>query len=353
MVELCEGEVQRLLLHPEEALLEGLDLPVKMPKPKVMAEDEEWEKIGAELYSRGLVRPVEQCAQLDGRKILNGAFGVVKPNKATPSGKEVLRLIMDFRACNAVTKIIEGDVRTLASAPALQHVVMPSGSVLRLSAEDLVSAFYLFSLPEDWSQLCFEKKVKWKSLGEDRPGSTWIGACVLPMGWSSAVGVMQHAHRRLALRSPFQGGAGLVPEMEVRKDTTFPVLEVEGSAIWSLYLDDTNILELIDKKVAKRLEGKPSDEQLRLRAAYTHWGIPYSAEKAKESEKLGAIIDGERGLLRAATRRAVESIALGCCMIQKEYTPRESLSKSLLARRCTRCSSEGHYSQSSRRYGKP
>ena len=95
---------------------------------------------------------------------------------------------MDFRACNAVTRIIEGDVRTLASAPALQHVVMPSGSVLRLSAE---AAFYLFSLPEDWSQLmCFEKKVSWKSLGEDRPGSTWIGACVLPMGWSSAVGVI-------------------------------------------------------------------------------------------------------------------------------------------------------------------
>ncbi len=70
LVEVCEGEVQRLLLHPEEALLEGLDLPVKMPKPKVMAEDEEWEKIGAELFSRGLVRPVEHCAQLDGRKNL-------------------------------------------------------------------------------------------------------------------------------------------------------------------------------------------------------------------------------------------------------------------------------------------
>ncbi len=115
--------------------------------------------------------------------------------------------------------------------------------------------------------------------------------------------------------------------MEVRKDTTFPVLEVEGSAIGSLYLDDTNILELIDKKVAKSLEGKPSDEQLRLRAAYTHWGIPYRAEKAairaKEPEKLGAIIDGERGLVRAATRRAIESIALGCWMIQKEYPPRK------------------------------
>ena len=127
LVELCEGEVKRLLLHPEEALLEGLDLPEEFPKPRVMADTEEWEKIGAELYRRGLVRPVKECAKLDGVKILNGAFGVVKPSKMTASGKEVLRLIMDFRACNAVTKIIEGDVRTLASAPALQHVVMPSG----------------------------------------------------------------------------------------------------------------------------------------------------------------------------------------------------------------------------------
>jgi len=328
LIELCEGEVRRLLEHPEEALLTGLDLPENIPQPRVMADDDEWERIGAELFRRGLVRPVDRCASLDGKRILNGAFGVVKPNKTTESGKEVLRFITDFRACNSVTKIIEGDVRTLASAPALQHVVMPSGSVMRISAEDLVAAFYLFALPEEWSQLmCFEKKISWKSLGQDRPGSTWIGACVLPMGWSSAVGVMQHAHRRLALRSPFQGGAGLLPEMEVRKDMIFPILEVEGSAIWSLYLDDTNILELISKKVAKSLEGRPSDEQLRLRAAYTHWGIPFSADKAatraKEAEKLGSVIDGERGLLRAATRRAIESVALGSWMIQKEYPPRK------------------------------
>ena len=115
--------------------------------------------------------------------------------------------------------------------------------------------------------------------------------------------------------------------MEVRKDMIFPILEVEGSAVWSLYLDDTNILELISKKVAKSLEGRPSDEQLRLRAACTHWGIPFSAEKAatraKEAEKLGSVIDGERGLLRAATRRAIESVALGSWMIQKEYPPRK------------------------------
>ena len=45
--------------------------------------------------------------------------------------------------------------------------------------------------------------------------------------------------------------------------------------------------------------------------------------KALEAEKLGSVIDGERGLLRAATRRAIESVALGSWMIQKEYPPRK------------------------------
>ena len=50
---------------------------------------------------------------------------------------------------------------------------------------------------------------------------------------------------------------------------------------WSLYLDDTSILEVLHAKVAEELSGKPSEEQERLRAAYSHWGIPYSPEKGK------------------------------------------------------------------------
>ncbi len=38
---------------------------------------------------------------------------------------------------------------------------------------------------------------------------------VLPMGWTSAVGIMQAAHRQIALRAPQFGGAGL--EQVVRR----------------------------------------------------------------------------------------------------------------------------------------
>lgn len=203
LADLCEGETRRLLMNPEETLLRGDDLPEVIPKPKVLASEEESNLIAKELYDRGLVRPVARCAAVGDQKILNGAFGVAKPGKLSPKGATVLRLIMDFRAVNSVMRVIEGDVRTLVGAPSLQHVVLPEGYVLRVSAEDLVSAFYLFSLPEAWSHLmCFERTVKWRMLGVERDGETYVGASVLPMGWSSAVGLMQHAHRKLALRSP-------------------------------------------------------------------------------------------------------------------------------------------------------
>ena len=306
ITDLCEGEVKEMLLDPTKVLLEGEELPERIPTPKVMASDEEWEKICKVLLERGLVRPVEEVARLGDEKIENGAFGVIKPGKKTESGKEVLRLIMDFRPCNAVTKIIEGDVRSLAGAPSLQHVVLPQGTVLRISAEDLIAAFYLFSLPPEWSKLmAFQKKVSWKSLGYDRPGMTRVGACVLPMGWASAVGVLQHVHRRLALASPLRG-AGLLGDLEIKRDAEFPEIETDGGAAWSLYLDDTSILEILSERVDKEAKGKAPEEQDRLRRAYTHWGIPYSVEKAltraKKAEKLGAIIDGDAGQLRGSTR---------------------------------------------------
>ena len=330
LADLCEGETRRLLMNPEETLLRGDDLPELIPNPKLLASEEEWNLIAKELYDRGLVRPVARCAAVGDQKILNGAFGVAKPGKLSPKGATVLRLIMDFRAVNSVMRVIEGDVRTLVGAPSLQHVVLPEGYVLRVSAEDLVSAFYLFTLPEAWSHLmCFERTVKWRMLGVERDGETYVGASVLPMGWSSAVGLMQHAHRKLALRSPFQGGAGLLGDLEIRKDAIFPELEPEGNAAWSLYLDDTAVLEILSEKVAKELEGKSSKEQDQLRRAYTHWGIPFSAEKAlvraKQAEKLGAVIKGDVGQLRVATRRSVESVAMAAWLFEKEFVPKKAM----------------------------
>lgn len=146
----------------------------------------------------------------------------------------------------------------------------------------LVAAFYLFALPPGWSRLMtFGPKVAWRKLGIEQDGEVHIGARVLPMGWASAVGILQRAHRRLALRNPLSGGAGLLGSCEIRRDSVFPDLEVEES-LWSLYLDEASLLEIMDRKLAQELKGQPPEEQQRLRKAYAQWGKPISLEKAAE-----------------------------------------------------------------------
>ena len=160
LVELCEGELKEKLLHPLSNLLSEEEMPVEMPRPQIHASREEWEKIAGEMYTRGLVKTVEAPVLVRGRYLVNGSFGVAKPGKYLDDERPVLRLIMDFRGTNAATRVLDRDVRTLTGAPALQHVVLPAGKVVRMSAHDLASAFNLFALPPGWPEMMtFAEKV--------------------------------------------------------------------------------------------------------------------------------------------------------------------------------------------------
>ena len=117
-------------------------MPADVPRLRVHANQD----IAWELYDRGVVEPVESPLVVKGRELVNGAFGVAKPNKHLADDRPVLRLIMDFRAVNSVTRLLEGDIRSLTSAPSLQHIALPEGKLLRLSADDLCAALYLFVL---------------------------------------------------------------------------------------------------------------------------------------------------------------------------------------------------------------
>ena len=89
------------------------------------------------------------------------------------------------------------------------------------------------------------------------------------------------------------------------------------------------MLEILSEKVSKAVEGKSSSEQEQLRRAYTHWGIPFSVEKAlvraKQAEKLGAVINGELGHLRVATRRSIDSVGMAAWLFEKEFAPKKAL----------------------------
>ena len=196
----------------------------EIPKPQVLCDDAEWPKVVKALYDRNLVVPVQTRPTVEGVPVLNGAFGVVKPEKFTDTGLPVLRMIIDLiRASNTILEQLEGDVNTLTGAASFQKLMLGPEEELLVSGDDLNSAFYLFRLPPSWPPyLALRKPVPWAVLDPSKSGETLVGICVLPMGWSSAVAVMQSAHRQLALRTELDFGAGLLGKSEIRKDAVFP-----------------------------------------------------------------------------------------------------------------------------------
>ena len=328
ILDLCQGDVKRDLADPASCVLPEDQLPLTWPRPKVQVKDEEWEKLARALVERGILKPTTEVLTIDGVEVTNGLFAVEKVGRDLPDGRTAQRLIMDLRATNAVLKIIGGDIRTLTGACSFSSVVLDDGNMISISGDDLVSSFYLFRMPDEWlPYLTFEKEISWKALGYDRAGSTKLAASVLPMGFSSSVGVMQHVHRNLALWDPDEGG-GLAKELEVRKDQEWPLLE-EDCPLWCLYLDDSTFLRKVDEKVGETLVGKSQAEQDRMRRAYQFWGIPYNNKKAIEeassAERLGAFLDGKAGRIGVTAKRTLETISLGLWILAQGQVSRKAL----------------------------
>ena len=91
----------------------------------------------------------------------------------------------------------------------------------------------------------------------------YIASCVLPMGWTAAVTIMQHIHREIAL-SP----GGLQKEKEIRRDKQLPRKEPQGnSSFWNLYIDDLTVMDFIQDE-SHRLGGSVSDIQAAMQQLY-------------------------------------------------------------------------------------
>eukprot|EP00435_Cladocopium_sp_Y103_P047714 s1238_g14.t1 len=131
----------------------------------------------------------------------------------------------------------------------------------------------------------------------------------------------------LVVGSPLRGGAGLSRLCEISRAAEFP--DLDAGAAWSIYLDDTTIIQKVAAKAVADLSGKSPDEQLRLKQAFSWWGIPTNAgkavQRAQEAERLGALLDGRNGVLRTTTRRSLELISLGSWIRQRKEVDRKTL----------------------------
>ena len=326
--EFCDPWVRRHLECPSLSRIPDGEVPLPLPHAVVRATQDHWDVIAKELVDRGIatVIPEQDVATVNGEKVLNGAFGVVKPNRWV-DGKPVLRLIMDFRAANALHRSLPGSVESLVGPSKWQAICLEPEEVLLASGDDLVSCFYLFAIPYEWSKyFAFRKTVKRKVLGG--PGNpeddVYIASRVIPMGWSAAVSIVQHLHRRMAL-SP----DGLVPSRELHRERPMPEkLLGEDNAYWNLYIDDFTLLETVTPEIgdgASVSSASSSTSQKNIRQIYEGLGVPYSKEKGEirvtSTDKLGAHVDGSEGTLGISQGRAVELISLGLHLCGAKRVP--------------------------------
>ena len=213
-------------------------------------------------------------------------------------------------------RTLSGRVRGLPSITSWLSVVTSGSQEVRFWQSDMCSAFYLFSLPQQWMKyLSFNLKVKGSLIGLDEHKHYALSCKVLPMGWSSSVSLMQEVAEQLVLRGGLEEGA------QIAKGAPLPHFlveamqqgENEGRPWWHCYLDNF----CIGQKVwagGKARAGTSLHEK--AEAAWSKAGI-VSSEKKRVSaspvvQELGSNLDGIRSTIGVSGERFLR---LGLCSL--------------------------------------
>ena len=336
-------------LRDPESMLVAPEERVAVRPALVHASDEEWDKIGAELLRRGVVVEIDpnEAPVVCGSRILVGAFGVVKSGVPVPPATRVLRLIINAIPSNSVQRPILGDVEKMPVGGEWLYVCLGENDMILWSSDDISGCFHVFSLPVPWRRwMILSKPIRQPvrgstdSRGVDRGcggnaprdhssnvrlRQVWLALAVIPMGWLSAVGVVQHLHRRMVTAGVLRG-RGLDPSAELVRGMPFPVRRPPSPSFWwKVYVDNFDIGEIMEKAKARKLVGKPSMSQVLYQEALGEYEVPRAEKKSVvRSEKavtMGSFVDGLRGIASPALAKLLEHVALTAFVLSARRVP--------------------------------
>ena len=267
--------------------------------PRIMVADGAWEDLCRGLLASGvcgLIREAE-VHLVQGKRLFNGLFGVPKDEEV--DGVPVHRLIMNLVPLNRICRSISGDVSTLPAWPSMHPFELKDGETLVMSSEDVRCFFYIFTVPKEWhSYLAFGRQVP-PELWPDRDGPYYLCSKVLPMGFCNSVSLAQHIHRFIvgeAVQECVLKGGRAGWEAEHRKDRPFSW----SNPSFRVYLDNFDLLEKTDSRLATTIQGSCSPFVEALREAYARRQVPRHPKKAVaraiHAEIQGAEVDGVTGM---------------------------------------------------------
>ena len=330
---LASGIVRECLLDPSLVMRPRGERAAAPYRAQVWADDADWEEIVAYLYEIGIVGfiPEGDIAVVDGELILNGGFGVEKlgddPIDLAGVLLAVLRLIINLIPANASQIQIQGDIDDLPATGQLTAVAVCEDETLLWSGADRKCFFYCFTLPAVWwPWMALSRSVRGATLGRPELRRARAAVRVVGMGWLSAVGVTQHLHKNL-LKHESQLPRELPAAREVTRRRPFPMGTTrEQRHAWAIYIDNLEIMEVVDRNEAEQLKGSISPL---LEAAKENYDVAGSAGNDKKEVRrvtqvvtLGERIDGEQGWRSPPSGYGTRLALMTCWLMARGRVPR-------------------------------
>ncbi|CAK0895307.1 unnamed protein product, partial [Prorocentrum cordatum] len=318
------------LRRPELALLDQSDWPDPSPRARVNVETEaDWEELVLRLVSLSIFTTLaeSELVRVRGEPVLIGLFAVEKKGTPAPDATRVTRLIPDMVPGNSLLKAHVGEAALLAASASWTAVVIPDGKLLLWSGDDQKGAFFVWRVSPAWHPyMAVGRPLAGELFGRSEP-VVYVTSAVIAMGWSLAVPVFPHIHRRQYRLAP-PLGAGLPLDGEWRRDCARPLVEAgsgQDAGWWQGYIDDCDAPEIVEEVLACKLVGAPSDLQLQVRASCERASASFSAERAHcrqlRVKRMGADVDGVGGRLAAPASKALSTAGLCLAAVPRRLVP--------------------------------
>ena len=312
------GDALEAMRSPGKFLLPLDKMPLNSKRSKVRASDDEWLKICRAAAQRGMMTTVDdQLIPRDrsGHLVVNGAGGVRKVKEVNGRTLELLRFISILVPTNEVTMQLPGAQDSLPYVGQLTALMLEKNELAFVESEDFTSAFNLFYVPDNWTPyFAYSKKVSGAAFGKDPQVLVRPALRVIPMGWHSAVTLVQ-----MAVRTIVFDRVGVKMETSVEKEKPLP----DSPVLTVVYLDNFDEIHKLRMVEEELNSQEPSETHVKFNQVCDELGLPRNGAKQLVHALSGAIqggeLDGEAGVLRLAPDKLRNFVAISLGLLCQRH----------------------------------